>query len=254
MITSPSRVSVLVEARDPILKAGVVSHLRTCPEVRLLSEIDDFPVEVTVVVVDAIDDLALQILKRLQRTTSSRTVLIAGRLDDQVVAAAEAAWSASSGARGHADRLVSTSSPRAGEGTVPPDLLGRLLDQVGGCSAGCSGRGESRSPGSPPGRSRCCGSSPRAGTPRDRREARLLGADREERAPRRDDPAAAAQPFARRGLRDARGTDLRRDAASVSIRIDCPRCPIGPGCPHGCPGTAADRRRARHRGGATLNG
>ena len=75
MITSPSRVSVLVEARDPILKAGVVSHLRTCPEVRLLSETDDFPVEVTVVVVDAIDDLALQILKRLQRTTSSRTVL-----------------------------------------------------------------------------------------------------------------------------------------------------------------------------------
>jgi len=142
MITSPSRVSVLVEARDPILKAGVVSHLRTCPEVRLLSETDDLPVEVTVVVVDAIDDLALQILKRLQRTTSSRTVLVAGRLDDtEVVAAAEA------GVVGllrrdeaSADRLVTTIVAAAhGEGTVPPDLLGHLLDQVGALQRGVLG-------------------------------------------------------------------------------------------------------------------
>jgi DNA-binding NarL/FixJ family response regulator len=142
MITSPSRVSVLVEARDPILKAGVVSHLRTCPEVRLLSEIDDLPVEVTVVVVDAIDDLALQILKRLQRTTSSRTVLVAGRLDDtEVVAAAEA------GVVGllrrdeaSAHRLVTTIVAAArGEGTVPPDLLGHLLVQVGALQRGVLG-------------------------------------------------------------------------------------------------------------------
>jgi DNA-binding NarL/FixJ family response regulator len=142
MITSPSRVSVLVEARDPILKAGVVSHLRTCPEVRLLSEIDDLPVEVTVVVVDAIDDFALQILKRLQRTTSSRTVLVAGRLDDtEVVAAAEA------GVVGplrrdeaSAHRLVTTIVAAArGEGTVPPDLLGHLLVQVGALQRGVLG-------------------------------------------------------------------------------------------------------------------
>ena len=89
MITSTSPgLSVLVEARDPILKAGVVSPPARLPEVRLLSETDDFPVEVTVVVVDAIDDLALQILKRLQRTTSSRTVLVAGHLDDTEVVAA----------------------------------------------------------------------------------------------------------------------------------------------------------------------
>jgi DNA-binding NarL/FixJ family response regulator len=142
MITSPSRVSVLVEARDPILKAGVVSHLRTCPEVRLLSETDDFPVEVTVVVVDVIDDLALQILKRLQRTTSSRTVLIAGRLDDTEVVAAAEAGVVGLLRRDEAspDRLVTTIVAAArGEGTVPPDLLGHLLDQVGALQRGVLG-------------------------------------------------------------------------------------------------------------------
>jgi len=133
------RVGVYVDAWDPILKAGVVSHLRPRPEVRLLTGSDSEQADVTVVVVDTIDDRTMELLKRLQRSSESRMVLVASGLDDSdVVAAAEAGVVGL--LRRHeasADRLVTAIlCAVCGEGTVPSDLLGQLLGQVGALQRG----------------------------------------------------------------------------------------------------------------------
>lgn len=136
------RVGVHVDAWDPILRAGVVSHLRPQPEIRLLGDDEAETAEVTVVVVDAVDERALQLLKRRQRTSSTRLVLVAGGLDDgDVVTAAEAGVVGL--LRRHeasAERLVGAITKAAcDEGTIPADLLGRLLGQVGALQRGFLG-------------------------------------------------------------------------------------------------------------------
>jgi DNA-binding NarL/FixJ family response regulator len=136
------RVGVRVEAWDPILRAGVVSHLRPRPEIRLLGDDEAEEARVGVVVADAVDERTTRLLKQRQRSSSIRMVLVAGRLDDSdVVVAAEAG--AVGLLRRHeatADRLVTAIVGAASdEGTVPSDLLGRLLGQVGALQRGFLG-------------------------------------------------------------------------------------------------------------------
>jgi DNA-binding NarL/FixJ family response regulator len=128
------RVSVSVHARDPISEAGVASQLRPRPEVRVLRAEEVEQAEVAVIVVDAVDDDAVQMLRTVQRRGVARAVLVASRLDDgDLVAAVEV------GVVGLIRRSESTperlvqviGSAASGDGSVPPDLLGRLLDQLG---------------------------------------------------------------------------------------------------------------------------
>ena len=134
-----AQIRVYVHAWDPILRAGVTSHLRPRPEVRVLTDEEREQACVTVVAVDRVDEETLTLLHRLQRGGTTRTVLVAGSLDDgELVSAVEA------GAVGlmrrnetTADRLVATIvAAAANDGTVPPDLLGRLLTQVGALQRG----------------------------------------------------------------------------------------------------------------------
>ncbi len=139
-MTAPlHRVGTYVDAFDPILKAGVVSHLRPRPEVKILTETEREGAEVTVIVVDRPDDRAITLLKCYQRSSETRLVLVAGELaDGDVVAAAEAGVVAL--LRRHdatADRLVGAITGAAcNEGTIPADLLGQLLGQVGALQRG----------------------------------------------------------------------------------------------------------------------
>lgn len=127
-------VRVLIHAFDPILKAGVVSQLRPRPEVRMTTDTDERP-QVSMVVTDALDDQSVHLLQRLRREADGpRTVLVASGLDDSdLIQAVEAGVVGV--LRRHeatADRLVEAITGAArNEGSVPPDLLGRLLDQVG---------------------------------------------------------------------------------------------------------------------------
>ncbi len=133
------RTSVYVQAWDPILKAGVVSLLRPRPEVRLVADDEQAEAEVAVLAVDAVDDDALQVLHQLQRRGMARAVLVAGHLDDTMLIAAVEAGAVGLLRRHEAtaDRLVTTlRCAAADEGTVPPDLLGRLLNQVGALQRG----------------------------------------------------------------------------------------------------------------------
>lgn len=128
------RVSVWVSARDPISEAGVVSALRPRPEVRVVRAEDADEAQVAVVVADAVDDDALRLIRMVHRRGLTRAVLVAGRLDDGDVVTAVEAGVVGLVRRREAtpERLVQViTGASAGEGSVPPDLLGRLLDQVG---------------------------------------------------------------------------------------------------------------------------
>ncbi len=132
-------VPVHVHAWDPILHAGVTSHLRPRPEIRLLGTGEAEQARVTVVAVDSIDEPTVNLLHKIQRTGTSRAVLVAGTIEDgDLVTAVEAG--AVGLLRRHettADRLVaSIVRADAQEGTVPPDLLGRLLVQIGALQRG----------------------------------------------------------------------------------------------------------------------
>lgn len=126
------RVAIMVCARDPVSEAGVASQLRPRPEV-LLHDAGDDSAEVAVVVADSVDDDVVQILRSLQRR-NCRAVLVITQIDDAGLAAAVEAGVSGLVRRGEAtpERLTRAVCAAAkGEGTVPSDLLGRLLAQVG---------------------------------------------------------------------------------------------------------------------------
>jgi DNA-binding NarL/FixJ family response regulator len=127
-------VTVRVHARDPISEAGVASELRARPEVRVVRPADTEHAGVVVVVTDSVDDDALTLLRIVQRRGVSRAVLVAGHLDDGDLVKAVETGVVGLVRRSEAtpDRLIAVIMAAAsGEGSVPPDLLGRLLDQVG---------------------------------------------------------------------------------------------------------------------------
>ncbi|MCT2585459.1 helix-turn-helix transcriptional regulator [Actinophytocola gossypii] len=121
----PVRVGVV--ARDPMLEAGATSALHGYPDVEVV------PVgsaRVAVVLVDDVDDAAVRLVRDL-RAAGPEVVLVANELVPTAALAATVA-----GARGllrrreaSADRLARTVlAAAAGDCTVPPDLLDRLLE------------------------------------------------------------------------------------------------------------------------------
>lgn len=129
-----SRILVRVQARDPISEAGVASQLRPRPEVRVISPEEDARPDIVVAVVDSVDDDAVTMLRAFQRQTDARVVLVAGSIDDNDLVRAVETGVVGLIRRSEATprQLVSViEAAAAGDGSVPPDLLGRLLDQVG---------------------------------------------------------------------------------------------------------------------------
>ncbi len=132
--TSVDRVTVDVRAQDPISQAGLASHLRTRPEVRLVEQDDTETPEVVVVVADAVDEDVLRALRQIHRTSAVRGVLVTTHIDEQqLLSAAECGFiGIVRRAEATPERLVRVIGAVAkGEGHVPPDLLGNLLEQVG---------------------------------------------------------------------------------------------------------------------------
>jgi DNA-binding NarL/FixJ family response regulator len=130
----PERIPVAVHARDPISQAGIASQLRARPEVVLAENGDAASATVAVVVADEMDEPTIQTMRALQRGGCRRVLLVATRLDDSALLSAVEAGACGMMRRSEAvpERLVAAiRNAAAGDGTVPPDLLGRLLDQVG---------------------------------------------------------------------------------------------------------------------------
>ncbi|MFC9750185.1 helix-turn-helix transcriptional regulator [Streptomyces niveus] len=129
------RTTVALRAQDPISQAGVASQLRARPEVSVMEwDDDDVSPQVVVLVVDAVDEDALRMLRRIQRTTDCRTVLVTTDIDEQkLVSAAECGVAGvvrrSESTPEHLVHVIGTVA--RGEGHLPSDLLGRLLEEVG---------------------------------------------------------------------------------------------------------------------------
>jgi DNA-binding NarL/FixJ family response regulator len=134
-----ARIPVLVHAEDPVSRSGVEAQLRGQPgiEVRLHGDNGDDRApdgDVAVVVVDEIDERASQSIRALARAGARGVLVVAGRLDDAAVLAVTEAGACGLVRRSDAvpERLVpAIRAAAAGDGTVPPDLLGRLLEQIG---------------------------------------------------------------------------------------------------------------------------
>ncbi|SCF03197.1 DNA-binding response regulator, NarL/FixJ family, contains REC and HTH domains [Micromonospora viridifaciens] len=128
------RLPVHLYSTDVISRAGVVSQLRPRPEVLLLDEAEAEQAEVAVVVSDSIDEPTLRALRALRSRSRAALVLVVTHADDAGLVAAVEHGVAGIVRRceASADRLVAViRAAAAGEGAVPPDLLGRLLQQVG---------------------------------------------------------------------------------------------------------------------------
>ena len=126
------RVAVFVNAADPISQAGIASSLRGRPELWVVEDVD--LAAVAVIVADDVDDDALRTVRAVQRNGCPRVVLVVTRLDDSGLLAAAEAGACGMLRRAEAgpERLAAAcQSAAAGDGTLPPDLLGRLLDGVG---------------------------------------------------------------------------------------------------------------------------
>ncbi|MBO4207265.1 response regulator transcription factor [Micromonospora echinofusca] len=128
------RVPVHLSSTDVISRAGVVSQLRPRPEVLLLDESEADQAQVAMIVTDSIDEPTLRALRALRSRATAALVLVVTQVDDAgLVAAVEHGVAGIvRRAEASADRLVAViRAAAAGEGAVPADLLGRLLQQVG---------------------------------------------------------------------------------------------------------------------------
>ncbi|MEW2624670.1 LuxR C-terminal-related transcriptional regulator [Streptomyces sp. NPDC048106] len=130
----PDRVTVAVYAQDLVLQIGIVQQLRQRPELELLPDGDTDGAQISLVVVDTVDDEVTALLQRLQRNTATRIGLVVGTFES---AALQRVIECGVGAvlrRSEADqdRLLHLVLALAkGEGVLPGDLLGKLLTHVG---------------------------------------------------------------------------------------------------------------------------
>ncbi|MFW6695761.1 response regulator transcription factor [Streptomyces sp. MAR4 CNX-425] len=129
-----SRVTVAVYAADPVLRVGVVHQLRQRPEVDLVDDADANQAEVSLVVVDIVDDDVVALLNRLRHSHVTRTGLVistlgTGALQRVIECGVAAVLRRTEADQGQLLHLISAIAN--GEGVLPGDLLGKLLTHVG---------------------------------------------------------------------------------------------------------------------------
>ncbi|MDT0456724.1 response regulator transcription factor [Streptomyces sp. DSM 41527] len=148
-----TRVTVTVHASDPLGRAGVVSHLQQQPSVEIVQDqggaaagkrVDttgraqegggEAAGTVAISLIDRFDDLAAAELRRLARGGEQRVVLIAGNLrePDLMTIVEYGVRAILWRHQATPQRLVqAVQSAARGEGDLPPDLISKLLTQVG---------------------------------------------------------------------------------------------------------------------------
>ncbi len=131
-ISLAERTPVLIWAADPVSYAGIASQLRGVA----VSETSDAstPGVVALVVADQVDGETLGAIRSLRMRGATRLVLLVARIDDKGVLDSVEAGATGVLRRSQATPANLVSAVRAaaaGDGSLPPDLLGRLLTQVG---------------------------------------------------------------------------------------------------------------------------
>jgi DNA-binding NarL/FixJ family response regulator len=127
------RLPVYVYAADPISQAGIAAQLRSRAEIHVVDDCQLDDAVVAVVVADEVNETTVRAIRALQRSGGPRVVLIATTMgDNDLITAAEAGICGFiRRSEAHPDALVSlVRAAAAGEASLPPDMLGRLLHQV----------------------------------------------------------------------------------------------------------------------------
>jgi DNA-binding NarL/FixJ family response regulator len=128
-----ARIPVVIYATDPVSQIGIAGQLRSRPEICVLAEAEVDSAKVAVLVFETVNDEAVRVVRAVQRNGCPRVLLVVNRLDEPgMLAGIEA------GVCGFLRRcdtrpealVEGIRAAAAGDGTVPPDLLGRLLSQV----------------------------------------------------------------------------------------------------------------------------
>ena len=130
----PDPTRVRVRATDPVSEAGVASQLRVQHDLEVLSSDSAARPDVVVLVADRVDEPTAAGIRATRDSGGPRVVLVVGSVDGVEVLAAVEAGVAAIVRRCEAtpDRLSTAIRAAAtGDGHLPPDLLGRLLQQVG---------------------------------------------------------------------------------------------------------------------------
>ncbi|MDQ1425154.1 MAG: hypothetical protein QOD72_2652 [Acidimicrobiaceae bacterium] len=127
------RIRVFVFGEDPISQAGVATQLRGRPEVHVVDGTDIDSAEVAVVIVDQMGENTARTVHAVQRGGCPRVVLVVSELDDAgLLVAVETGVSGLLRRReATPERLAAAvTSAASGDGTLAPDLLGRLMAQM----------------------------------------------------------------------------------------------------------------------------
>lgn len=127
------RICVTAVAPDPLSRAGLAATLRGQVGISVVDVPDPDEPAVAVVVADEVDESVLRQIRAARAAGHERVVLLVTRIDDTgLLSAVEA------GVMGVIRRSQATPAhlagairaAAAGEGSLPPDLLARLMGQV----------------------------------------------------------------------------------------------------------------------------
>jgi DNA-binding NarL/FixJ family response regulator len=127
------QLTVWISASDSITQAGLEAQLRGARDVRVIDAPERDSAAVVLLCAERVDDDVVRSVRALQHNGCERIVLVLNEVDEgDVLAAVEA------GVMGllrrsatNPEQLATTiRAAAAGEGMLPPDLLGRLLRQV----------------------------------------------------------------------------------------------------------------------------
>lgn len=131
-LRGPRPVATYVLGADPISHAGLTAQLRSMPDLRVVDEPERGAI--AVLVVDEVDEDAARAIRRVLRAGCSQVAAVVTILDDGGVLRAIEAGACTILRRSEAspDQLSSALVAAVeGHGSLPPDLLGSLLSQVG---------------------------------------------------------------------------------------------------------------------------
>jgi DNA-binding NarL/FixJ family response regulator len=123
---------VLVYSEDPVLEVGVAEQLRAEPEIVVVRRHDCRAATVALLVADEVDERTQLTARRLV-DGGYRVVMVVTKLDEPALMAALAAGICGVVRRsdGRPEVLAQAAAAAAvGDGTLPPDLLGRLMEAL----------------------------------------------------------------------------------------------------------------------------
>jgi DNA-binding NarL/FixJ family response regulator len=126
------RLAVLVHATDQLSEVALKTQLRWQPQIELVDD-TTHPDVIGVVAVEKLNEDGLQVLRTVNRRGCQRIVLVTTELDNTGLLAAidsgvHAVVLRKDATPERLGQLVSRAS--MGEGSLPPDMLGKLFKQV----------------------------------------------------------------------------------------------------------------------------